>query len=98
MEFAKTGVFERVRQRDYLSLISNLNKVKQLVPDNEAHELSRASNVLYYVSREGNVRLGLGRSSKDDRLFYWVFGPEESSVLRISDFIASHINTDPRRN
>lgn len=98
MELADSGVIDGVDYRDYLSLISNLGQVKQLVPDSKAYDMAQGKNTMHYISRDGRIRLGLGRNSKDSRLFYWIFGDDGSVVSKISSIIVSSVNTDPRRN
>ncbi|MGV8130739.1 MAG: hypothetical protein ACP5N7_01390 [Candidatus Pacearchaeota archaeon] len=98
MEIAESGVVDGVNYRDYLSLISNLGQVKQLIPDDRAYREAQGRNTMHYVSRDGKVRLGLGRNSRDKRLFYWVFGKDDLVVSKISEIINSLANTDPRRN
>lgn len=98
MEFAESGVVRGVKYGDYLSLISKLVNISQLTLDIKSHKRYGGGKTVHYTSRDGNVKLGIGRSFKDDRLFYWVFAPEESLVLEISDFITSSFNTALRRN
>lgn len=98
MELADSGVVDGVNYRDYLSLISNLGQVRQLIPDGKAYGMAQGKNTMHYISRNGRIRLGLGRNSKDSRLFYWIFGDDGSVISKISDIIRSSCNADPRRN
>ena len=98
MEFAESGVVRGVKYGDYFSLIGNLSQVRQLIPDSRAYRVSEGNSTMHFTTRNRRVKLGLGMNSKDSRLFYWIFGDDDSVVSKISSIITSSVNTDSRRN